>query len=174
LYGEATGNVTVNGDHDDDDNNNNNNGDGRSLPEIRRGAWRDLLPDVGPPEPHPTAGAMCVGARPLLVAYNVWINADVGAARAVAAAVRGPHLRALGLPVGDRVQVSMNLIAPDIAGPAEAYDRVAALAPVEGAELVGLVPQSVLERVPPARWPELDLAGERTIESRLAAAGISP
>jgi glutamate formiminotransferase len=172
LYGEGTGDVTADGGADGDDD--SGGGTGRSLPEIRRRAWRDLLPDIGPPAPHLTAGAMCVGARPVLVAYNVWINADVAAARAAAATVRGPHLRALGLPVGDRVQVSMNLIAPDLVGPAEAYDRVAALVPVDGAELVGLLPRSVLERAPVARWPELDLAEERTIESRLAAIRISP
>jgi len=168
LYGEASGGLASGGPPGDLD------VDGRSLPEIRRRAWRDLRPDVGPPAPHLTAGAMCVGARLLLVAYNVWIDADVEVARVVATAVRGPHLRALGLPVGERVQVSMNLIAPGVLGPAEAYDRVAALAPVDGAELVGLLPRSVLERVPAARWPELDLAEERTIESRLAAIGLDP
>jgi glutamate formiminotransferase len=141
----------------------------RSLPEVRRRAFVDLRPDTGPPAPHPTAGACCVGARPVLVAYNVWLStADVAVARRVAAAVRSPELRALGLACGDRVQVSMNLVQPLVVGPADAYDAVAALAPPAGAELVGLVPSAVLDRIPPSRWPELDLTRDRTIEARLA------
>ena len=144
-------------------------GEERSLPQVRKEAWSALAPDTGPREPHPTAGAMCVGARPPLVAYNVWlVEPDLALARRVAAAIRGPHLRALGLGVGRRVQVSMNLIAPEVLGPAAAYDLVAARAPVAGAELVGLVPQDVLLAIAPGRWDELDLALDRTIEARLA------
>jgi glutamate formiminotransferase len=143
----------------------------RSLPEVRRRAFLDLLPDAGPPVPHPTAGAVAVGARDVLVAWNLWLaEPDVDRARRVAAQVRGPHLRALGLAVGRRVQVSMNLIALHVVGPAEAWDQVAALVPVAGAELVGLVPAAVLERTDPARWSQLDLDEERTIESRLERA----
>ncbi len=146
----------------------------RTLPEVRRRAFVDLAPDDGPPEPHPTAGATAVGARPVLVAYNVWLGAaDLALARQVASAVRGRDLRSLALRVGERVQVSMNLIAPAALGPAQAYDRVARVVEdlggsVAGAELVGLVPAEVLGAVPRARWSELDLAEERTIEARLA------
>jgi glutamate formiminotransferase len=142
----------------------------RSLPDVRRHAFAGLAPDAGPASPHPTAGAVAVGARPPLVAWNLWLaEPDLGRAREVAAAVRGPDLRALGLAVGSRVQVSLNLIAPDRLGPAEAWDRVAALVDVAGAELVGLVPAAVLDRTDPARWEQLDLAPDRTIEARLAA-----
>jgi hypothetical protein len=89
----------------------------------------------------------------------------------VAAAVRDDHVRALGLAVGDRVQVSLNLVAPEVVGPAEAWDRVAALVAVDGAELVGLVPRAVLDRTDPGRWDQLDLAPDRTIEGRLAGRG---
>jgi glutamate formiminotransferase/glutamate formiminotransferase/formiminotetrahydrofolate cyclodeaminase len=144
----------------------------RSLPEVRRGAFTSLAPDAGPAEPHPSAGACAVGAREVLVAYNVWLaGSDLPFARTVAATVRGPAIRALGLQVGTGVQVSMNLVAPEDVGPARAYDLVAAQAPVERAELVGLVPASVLEAVPPHRWAELDLDEARTIEARLARAG---
>jgi glutamate formiminotransferase len=149
----------------------------RTLPEVRRGAFTELRPDTGPPTPHPTAGACCAGARPLLVAYNVWLTgSSVAQARAVAAAIRRPELRALGLAVGTGVQVSMNLVAPDRLGPDAAYDLVVArLAGTEGtierAELVGLVPAAVLDAVAPERWDELDLAPDRTIEARLARAG---
>ena len=142
----------------------------RTLPDVRRRAFIDLEPDAGPPAPHPTAGACCVGARPFLVAYNVWLDEpDLDRARQVAAAVRSPAVRALGLRCGARVQVSMNLIDPAAVGPAAAFDAVAALVPVAGAELVGLVPEAVLAAVPPERYAELDLAPDRTIEARLAA-----
>jgi glutamate formiminotransferase len=145
----------------------------RSLPDVRRGAFTTLAPDAGPAQRHPTAGGVAVGARPLLVAWNVYlVEPDLARAKRIASAVRGPNLRALGLQVGSRVQVSMNLIVPDIVGPAEAWDLVAAHAPLAAAELVGLVPESVLRRTPEDRWPQLDLSEDRTIESRLQEAGL--
>ncbi len=144
----------------------------RSLPDVRRRAFRDLMPDAGPGSPHPTAGAVAVGARGVLVAWNLWLaEPDLARAREVAARVRGPGLRALGLQAGEQVQVSMNLIEPHVVGPAEAWDRVAALVPVAGAELVGLVPAAVLDRTDPGRWAQLDLDHDRTIEARLERAG---
>jgi glutamate formiminotransferase / 5-formyltetrahydrofolate cyclo-ligase len=144
----------------------------RTLPQVRRTAFTDLTPDTGPPQPHPSAGATAVGARPVLVAYNVWLaQPDLDLARRIAARLRGPAVRALGLAVGEHVQVSMNLLAPDAVGPAEVYDAVAMLAPVARAELVGLLPAAVLDRADRHRWTELDLADDRTIESRLERAG---
>lgn len=151
----------------------------RSLPEVRRGAFAGLAPDTGPPAPHATAGAVAVGARPVLVAYNVWLAAGTppGVTRAVARAVRGPAVRALGLDVGGRPQVSCNLVDPAVVGPAEAYDLVAAAAAGAGAvpdgtELVGLVPRFVLDAVDPARWDELALHPSATIEARLERVGL--
>jgi hypothetical protein len=77
-------------------------------------------------------------------------------------------VRALGLAVGREVQVSLNLVEPLVTGPADAWDAVNRLAPVARAELVGLVPRAVLDAVPEARWAELDLAADRTIEARLS------
>lgn len=142
----------------------------RALPDVRRDAFAGLVPDFGPETPHPSAGACAVGAREVLVAYNLWLAVpDLTLARQVAAAVRGDGIRALGLRTGDRVQVSMNLIDPSRVGPADAWDRVAAVAEVADAELVGLVPESVLLSVPVERWAPLDLSPDRTIEARLAA-----
>jgi hypothetical protein len=78
-------------------------------------------------------------------------------------------VRTLGLAVGDQVQVSMNLLDPASVGPAAVYDAVAAEATIARAELVGLVPTGVIDAIDPARWSELDLAADRTIEARLAA-----
>jgi glutamate formiminotransferase len=141
----------------------------RTLPVVRRLAFGGLPPDRGPSRPHPTAGATAVGARPVLVAWNVWLaDPDLARAQRIAREIRGPRLRALGLPVGRRVQVSMNLVEPDELGPADAWDLVAERGAIAGAELVGLVPRSVLDRTDPTRWAELDLAEGKTIESRLA------
>jgi glutamate formiminotransferase len=151
----------------------------RSLPEVRREAFGLLSPDTGPPVPHPSAGACAVGARHALVAYNVWLDTpDVAVARAVAVAIRGPSVRALGLAVGGITQVSCNLVDPSVVGPVEVYDAVDRLAReagtrVERAELVGLAPDAVVEAVAPARRRELDLSPDRTIETRLSSLGSS-
>jgi glutamate formiminotransferase len=151
----------------------------RSLPEIRRHAFEPaehggLAPDVGPAVPHPSAGATAVGARPVLVAYNVWVD-SVEVARRVAPLVRRAEVRALGLAVGRRAQVSCNLVDPVRFGPAQLYDAVTSLVTeaggtVDGAELVGLVPASVLAAVPRSRWAELGLSEDSSVESRLARA----
>ena len=139
-----------------------------TLPEVRRRAFVDLAPSAGPAAAHPTAGAVAVGCRPPLVAYNLWlVEPDLERARAVASRVRGDGIRALGLAVGDRVQVSMNLVDPFRVGPAAAHDRVAAEVEVAGAELVGLLPRRVLEAIAPERWAALDLGEDRTVEARL-------
>jgi glutamate formiminotransferase len=147
---------------------------GRSLPDVRRTAFAGLAPDTGPAAPHPTAGATAVGARPVLVAYNLWLaDGDLATAQAIAQTLRGPAVRALGLAVGGTVQVSLNLVAPRQVGPADAYDAVAGRAAVARAELVGLVPTWVLDAVPRHRWAELDLDPSRTVEARLEAAGLA-
>jgi glutamate formiminotransferase len=151
-------------------------GDTRSLPDLRRLAFAPrqeggLEPDAGPRAPHPTAGATAVGARPVLVAYNVWVS-SLETARAIAPRVRHTHVRALALSVGGRAQVSCNLVDPAFFGPARLYDAVAELVKevggeIEGAELVGLIPSAVLAKVPPSRYEELGLSSETTVENRL-------
>jgi glutamate formiminotransferase len=93
----------------------------RSLPEVRRAAFRTLVPDLGPSVPHPTAGAVVVGARGPLIAYNINLTTpDVRIARTIARELReggGSGLvgvRALGLFLESRglAQVSMNITRP--------------------------------------------------------------
>lgn len=155
----------------------------RSLPEVRRGAFRTLAPDAGPPRPHPTAGAVAVGVRSVLVAYNVWIApalegpdgpaAALGAARILADRLRRPGLRTLGLAVSGGAQVSCNVTEPDGIRLTDVFDAVSEGATALGCravrgELVGLLPASALAAVPPTRWPEIGVDASVTIEARLA------
>jgi len=148
-------------------------GDERSLPDIRRQAWTNLQPQCGPDVPHSTAGAVCVGARDSLVAYNVWLNPTTTAetARVIAQTVRGDGIRTLALRVGNQWQISMNLIDPNRVGPDVAADRVIREArqhnvEISRCELVGLISQHALNKISEQRWVELDLSTERTIEFR--------
>jgi len=149
----------------------------RSLPELRRRAFADLQPDTGPDHPHPTAGACAVGARPALVAYNLWLDStDLSVARKVAAEIRTADVRALGFAVTGAAQASCNLLAPYRRGPAQVYQAVSQAAGGRGAairraELVGLVPAAVVTAVPEERRASLDIDMTRTVEARLAAAG---
>ena len=140
----------------------------RTLPDIRKNAWTSLFPEVGSKVPHATAGAMCVGVREPLVAYNLWLeNVDLETTRRIASVVRTPSIRTLGLQVGAFTQVSVNLIQPMISGPNDVYEAVSQHVKVHHAELVGLLPASVLATIPRTRWEDLDLSVERTIEWRV-------
>lgn len=148
-------------------------GSSRTLPEVRRGAFTSLRPDVGPGEPSASRGSVAMGARPILVAWNLWLN-DVSSseARSMASAIRRPAVRALAFEVGDAVQVSCNIIDTNAARPSELYDRIESLLPAGGriarAELVGLAPAELLEAEDPGRWAELGLSPDATIEARCA------
>ena len=158
----------------------------RSLPDVRRRAFISLEPDTGPPTPHPTAGAAAVGARPVLVAYNVWITSDatgdrgrrghaLSVARSLAAGLRGPAVRSLGLPVGDGRTGQLQPDRPGVRLRGRRLRRGGRRCGVQGcsvlrAELVGLMPAAALEQVPRHRWAELDLDEDRTIEGLMETA----
>jgi glutamate formiminotransferase/formiminotetrahydrofolate cyclodeaminase len=136
-----------------------------SLADVRRGEYEGLradvaegrrLPDMGPHQLG-KAGATAVGARPPLVAFNVYLSgSDERAAKEVAKRVRERsgglvHVRAIGFAVPERacVQVSMNLLDPLATPPYRALELVR----LEGArfgmrvldtEIVGLIPQAAL------------------------------
>jgi glutamate formiminotransferase/glutamate formiminotransferase/formiminotetrahydrofolate cyclodeaminase len=140
-----------------------------NLEDVRRGALELLreqiavdphrAPDVGPLVVHETAGAIAVGARPFLIAFNINLRTtDVSVARKIARAVRGRHgglpfVKALGFELRSRemVQVSMNIVNYEVTGITQAYDAVrkeVELAGVEIAstEIVGLVPEKALDK----------------------------
>jgi glutamate formiminotransferase len=140
-------------------------------------AWR---PDCGPATFNPRAGAVAVGARDVLVAYNVWLDStDLGAATAIARAVRESSgglacVQALGLPLERRglVQVSMNLLDYRRTGIARAYDAVTAEAARRGitirrAELVGLAPRAAFAGRAPETVGLPDLADTKYLDTYL-------
>ena len=159
----------------------------KNLAAVRRGGYERLVthtrdprwePDYGPKEIPPRSGAVAVGARPFLVAFNAYLDTDnVKLARAVASEVRErdgglPGVKALGLLVGGRAQVSMNLTDLErtpIPVALEAVRRSAERrgAKVESTELVGLVPlAAVLEAA--KRYLALpDLRPEHVLEVAL-------
>ena len=128
----------------------------RDLAAIRRAvrtAPTFPTPDYGPPRPHPTAGAVAIGARDYLIAFNVELETDApDIARSIARDLRAaqgglPGVKALGLRLASRgtVQVSCNLTDVRRTRPADVFYAVAAAAKRYGVrvgrpELVGLVP----------------------------------
>lgn len=138
-----------------------------SLPEIRKYGFSAILPAFGPNIPHARYGAIAVGTRDVLVAYNLYLRADLESAKNVARLVRSHNFRTLGLQVGERVQLSANLIDPINHGIAELFAEVNALSEVENGELVGLAPASVIEAVPRSLWEILGLSREMAIEAHI-------
>jgi glutamate formiminotransferase / formiminotetrahydrofolate cyclodeaminase len=137
-----------------------------NLADVRRGEFeglRDELgknparnPDFGPSRIHPTCGAIAIGARPFLVAYNIYLGpaTNLQIAKNIAKAVRGSSggfrfVKGLGLEVDGQAQVSMNLVDTEKTPLHHAFDFVKLRAEAEGAavtwsEIVGLAPERVL------------------------------
>jgi glutamate formiminotransferase len=140
-----------------------------NLEDVRRGALELLreqistnperAPDEGSPMVHETAGAIAVGARPFLIAFNVVLRTeDMMVARQIAKAIRArtgglPFVKALGFRLATRkfVQVSMNLVNYEVSGMDVAYEAIVKEAQrmgveIDSAEIVGLVPRAALNR----------------------------
>lgn len=164
--------------------------DRKNLEDIRRGEYEglkdsiqqdpDRAPDFGPNKLG-KAGATVIGARPFLIAFNVYLNTDdVGIAKKIARSIRHSSgglrfVKALGLLVDGRAQVSMNLTdftRTPIAGVVELIRREAARygTMVAHSELVGLIPQAAL--VDAAQWYlQLDeFEPSQVLETRLFSA----
>lgn len=156
----------------------------RSLPDIRRAvraggpieffAQLRHQPDTPGPGHGPqgarvrNSGICSVGARQVLVAYNLDLGeGKLDLACNVARQIRSDSVRALGLDVGGRAQVSCNLIDLTKTRPDQLYDTVSHLAKVRSAELVGLVPRAVLTMIDPDRFEALGLGHDKSIEHRL-------
>lgn len=156
---------------------------GRTRAELRRGgptelarrlAAGELRSDFGPPGPHRTAGAVLVGARPPLVAFNVELAppATLQDARRAAALIREggseglPGLRAIGAWLESRgvAQVSTNVEDSAVTPLAAVLEAVGRHAAPAAAELVGLAPEAALSGFPKG----IPLRGRRTLEAALA------
>src|SRR5256714_3841118 len=140
--------------------------DRENLADVRRGEFegiRDQIgktphrtPDFGPNAVHESAGAVAIGARPFLVAYNVYLGpaSNLPVAKEVAKAVRGSvgglrYVKGLAFEVDGQAQVSMNLVDTEKTPLHQAYDMVKMEAEARGvtptwSEIVGLVPERVL------------------------------
>jgi glutamate formiminotransferase / formiminotetrahydrofolate cyclodeaminase len=118
----------------------------------------DWTPDFGPARAHETAGAIVIGARPALIAFNVNLaSTDVTIARSIARTIRQsnggvPHLKAIGVELASRrlVQVAMNLTDYEVTPLHAAFKAVEAQAALQrtalaGTEIVGLVPQAAID-----------------------------
>ena len=152
----------------------------RNLADVRR---RLVPPDLGL-QPHAAAGCMAVGARKILIAYNVNLaSPDLAAAKAIANAIREAKgglkaVKALGLELATRnqVQVSMNLVDYEVTPPHLVYREIERLAQargiaIAGSELIGLIPARALEWAAQAgvdlRWE--NFSPDNVLENRLAS-----
>ena len=163
----------------------------KNLEDVRRGALERLRqeistvqarePDVGPRITHETAGAIAVGARQFLIAFNVVLKStDITMARQIAKIIRFRHgglpfLKALGFQLHSRglVQVSMNLVNYEVTGMTEAYDAVQLQAErmgveIESAEIVGLVPEAALDRNAPYFSKLVNFSESKILEYQIA------
>jgi glutamate formiminotransferase len=166
---------------------------GRDLAALRRGGFEtlaagwpdgrkaDLLPEgwthAGG---HPTAGACCVGARTVLLAWNIWVSGiGISDARAIAREVRqssgglrGVRALALALPSRNALQISMNLEDVQNAAPADVFrqvrDRVRARGgDVEKTEVIGMIPDQLVATASPAELKLDDFSEDRLLSRRL-------
>src|SRR5215217_9584618 len=140
-----------------------------NLEDVRRGTLELLreqittnperAPDVGSNQVHESAGAIAVGARPFLIAFNIILrSSDTAIARQIARTIRArngglPFVKALGFRLHTRelAQVSMNLVNYEVTGMTAAYDAIRREADrldvaIESAEIVGLIPRNALDR----------------------------
>ena len=156
------------------------------LPDIRKGEFeamqgRDLDPDFGPTRVHPTAGAVAIGARPFLVAYNVYLNTqEIAVAKEIAKEIRTssgglPGVQASGFIVDGLAQVSMNLLDIDITSPAVVYNAIKSRAEKRGvtvqmSEIVGLIPERALIGAAESAL-RLSNAADHVLETKIRTAG---
>ena len=153
----------------------------RKLEDVRRGT---CPPDLGGPALHSTAGAVIVGARKVLIAFNINLaTSDLQVAKDIARSVRAssgglPGVKALGLPLSSRsqVQVSMNLTDFEQTSVHTVFELVERLAEARGvkiadSELIGLLPREAVEAAFAhfVKLPAFD--SDRVIENRLSSLG---
>ncbi len=167
----------------------------RVLANVRRGQLEglseliavdpDRAPDFGPRRMHPTAGAVSIGARKILVAFNVHIgdSSALPVARQVARAVREssgglPGVRALALEVDGQAQVSMNLVDLEVTSVADAFAAVKHEAERHGAhvtwsELIGLIPEHEVDAAAARALALRDFHEGRVLDRRVRETALA-
>jgi len=164
----------------------------RNLADVRAGEFEGLRdkigrdptkkPDFGPEKIHPTAGATAVGAREILIAYNVNLGTnDLAIAKKIAHQIRAKdgglaYVKALGFELKERgiVQVSMNMTDYHKSQLFKAEELVELFAerygvPVVGSEIVGLVPMDALADSAEFYLKLENFSREQVLEKRLFA-----
>ncbi|HTN18403.1 MAG TPA: glutamate formimidoyltransferase, partial [Chitinophagaceae bacterium] len=170
----------------------------KSLPQIRKGQYEGLAakmqlpewaPDFGPREMNRSAGATVLGARRILVAFNISLDTtDVQVAETIAQQMRTvsrsesalPRLRAIGWYMADygQAQVSFNLLDFRETSPLQVWQRCAALAKalgvtLTGSEVIGLIPEACLLEAGDLALKEGDAAaGKDRISAAIAYMGL--
>jgi glutamate formiminotransferase / 5-formyltetrahydrofolate cyclo-ligase len=159
----------------------------RDLPDVRRAGYDGVAerlqdprwkPDYGPHALDPRRGAVAVGARAFLVAFNAFLDTDdVEVARIVARRIREssgglPAVKALGFLVGGRAQVSMNLTDLERTPIHSALEAIRSAADdlgasVESTELVGLAPLEAILDTARHYLGLRELQAEHVLETRL-------
>lgn len=158
------------------------------LPDIRKGEFEGLAdkmrqpewaPDIGEPQPHPSAGAVVVGARKPLIAYNINLATDdLRIAQSIARAIRESsgglmHVQAMGVKAASGLaQVSINLLDATRTPMARVFDLVRVEAERFGvliaeSEIVGLVPLDAVLDVAGAYLRLRDFSRSQVLEVRL-------
>ena len=168
-------------------------GSERSLAAIRRGGFEALRagfpegrePDLAAPQwpggPHPTAGATCVGARRVMLAWNVFVGGlSLDALKVIAEGLRESgggfrHLRvlALALPEAERLQISMNLEDPEATSPYDVFDAIEERVEVEGGrvietEVIGMIPDPLVLPAAADRFKLLNPGKFRLLSRRVS------
>ena len=163
--------------------------DRRNLAHIRRGGFEGLsekmaqphwTPDFGEAKPHATAGVSAIGARPILIAYNINLDTSrLDVAKRIARTIRASsgglsHVKAMGVPLAELgvTQVSMNLTDYRRTSMSTVFDAVEREAAIDGvrlleSEIVGLVPAEALPADPVTRLKLRPSDADRILEKRL-------
>ena len=164
----------------------------RNLADVRKGQFEGLCeelgknparnPDFGPNKIHPTAGATVIGAREILIAYNVNLDTDyIDVAKRIAKKIRQssggmPFVKALGILIDKHnrqiAQVTMNLTNYKVTPVKKAFDTIKQEALSENirvleSELIGLAPQDAFEDTSPEELLITDFSPQQIIENRL-------
>ncbi|MBD3348171.1 MAG: glutamate formimidoyltransferase [Candidatus Eisenbacteria bacterium] len=163
----------------------------QNLAKVRKGQFEGLReeiganpakePDFGPSKIHPTAGAIAIGARPFLIAYNINLGtSDLSVAKRIARSIRHSggglrHVKAMGFEIKDRgiVQVSINMVNFKGTPLFRVFEMVKSEAarygvPVIGSEIVGLVPADALVDVADFYLRLEDFERDQVLENRLS------